>query len=68
MSESKKYLDFVRALKQLCKEHEVILSTSYHDGMQVWDAKGAPGIHCAGIDDMTGEDAESSQNLDGGKK
>lgn len=52
---SKKCLNFILALMQLCKEHEVRLSTSGYDGLQVWDAKGSTGIHCAGIEDMTDE-------------
>jgi hypothetical protein len=45
-----KFIAFVDALAQLCKDHGVTLSTSGYDGLEVWDADSQHGpINCAGI-------------------
>jgi len=49
-----KFLAFVYELARLCKVHCITLSTSRHDGLDVWDADPVNGpIHCCGIEDRT---------------
>lgn len=53
---SQKYDAFVNALKALCEEHEVQLTVSGYDALQVWDLQ--PGddiVHAPSIDDCTKE-------------
>lgn len=54
MGMSPKCQAFIDALAQLCREHAVTLSTSGHDGIQVWDADAALGpLYVNGIEDKT---------------
>lgn len=49
-----KFDSFVSALRDLCREHGVALSTTMYDGIQVWDLKpGAEPLHVNGIEDET---------------
>jgi hypothetical protein len=50
---SLKFETFIKELEQLCRRHQVCLSTSYYDGLQVWDLRDSERevIHCAGIED-----------------
>ena len=52
--QSRKCRDFLLALKRLCRQHNVQLSVSGYDGMEVWDLRpGEEPIHAAGIEDKT---------------
>jgi hypothetical protein len=51
---SEKARRFVEALEVLCRAHDVQLTTSSYDSLQVWDLRdGEPPVYCAGFDDMT---------------
>ena len=53
---TKKFDEFVVELEALCKKHEVVLSVSEYDALQVWDLKDyhkGEVISSCGIDDMT---------------
>lgn len=55
--DSKKYLDFVKELRRLCLTHEVCISTSGYDCIQVHDiGDDLQTIHQNNIVDMTNED------------
>jgi hypothetical protein len=47
---SYKFIRFVAALEQLCRDHEVTLSTSEYDYLQVWD--GSPEAIRGGIESI----------------
>lgn len=47
---------FIIALRRLCREHNVMLSVSDYDRLQVWDLRpGEEELHAAGIEDKTQE-------------
>ena len=46
---------FKKELTNLCLKHEVCLSTSGYDSMQVWNLEGDEPLHCAGFEDYTAE-------------
>lgn len=52
---------FVLALKRLCREHNVCLSTSDYDGLEIWDLRpdDEDPIHSAGIEDRTKENGNA---------
>lgn len=54
---TKKFDEFVAELKALCKKHNVVLSVSAYDALQVWDLHDDDEdvISSCGIDDMTEE-------------
>ena len=55
---TKKFDEFVVELEALCKKHEVVLSVSEYDALQVWDLKDyhkGEVVSSCGIDDMTEE-------------
>ena len=64
---TKKFDEFVVALKELCRDHEVVLSTYGYDSIQVWDAEedqcSGEEVVCSGIDDMTEDRACISGDL-----
>ena len=52
---SPKCKKFLKALEKLCREHEVQLTASMYDSLQVWDLDGEDPLVFAGIDDRTKE-------------
>ena len=52
---SEKFDKFVKALDALCKEHDVFLTPSNYDILEVWDGgrQDAAGINLFRIDDLT---------------
>ena len=49
-----KYDDFMAELEVLCKKHQVQISVSDYDGIQIWDLNERDEIiHSYGIEDMT---------------
>lgn len=51
---TQKFSAFMDALAKLCMAHDVTLSTSGYDGLQVWDADDKSGpIYCPEIEDCT---------------
>ena len=54
-----KFDEFVKALDALCKEHDVRLSTTAYDFLQVWDGDctDGAGTDPERIDDRTGHHA-----------
>ena len=53
-----KVKSFLADIRSVCIKHNLQISTSGYDGVQIWRLKaGDEFIHCAGIDDMTQGDA-----------
>ena len=53
---TKKFDEFIVELESLCKKHDVVLSVSGYDALQVWDINDhdkCEVIISCGIDDMT---------------
>lgn len=49
-----KYDNFIKELEALCDKHDVSISCSGYDSLQVWDRKDEINvIHFNGIEDMT---------------
>lgn len=51
---SQKFDKFMSALESLCKEHQVQISVSRYDRLQVWDLRaGEGGIYAPDVEDRT---------------
>ena len=53
---TKKFDQFVAELESLCKKHDVVLSVSGYDALQVWDLKDyhkGEVVSCCGMHGMT---------------
>lgn len=59
-----KYEKFLVELKELCNKHDVSLSTSMYDSIQVWDQDEYMSAICDMIDDCT-EGSEEYKRLIG---
>ena len=57
---TKKFDEFVVELESLCKKHDVVLSVSGYDALQVWDLHDDDEdvISSCGIDDLTKKDSD----------
>lgn len=56
-----KFEAFVKALEALCRAHQVQLSPSMYDTLQVWDLKGDESpLHFPDIENHTGPTASPS--------
>ena len=58
---TKKFDEFVVELESLCKKHDVVLSVSGYDALQVWDLKYCDNgevVSSCGIDDLTKRDSD----------
>jgi hypothetical protein len=54
MNMSEKYDQFVKALEALCREHQVQLSISTYDTLDIWELRGEEHpIYASAIRDMT---------------
>jgi hypothetical protein len=56
---SPKFEAFVQALRELCEQHGVMIGTSMHADLRVWDALPGEDVFPSGIEDRTNGQGES---------